>query len=162
MDKKRNKRKMQNEDVKSYGVLIAVLCVCVAALIIALVVKNNSDSKKETSDSSASSAATQTQANEQVYNAVNDMVMDKDTKEVALDITNDPDNSYNLKVTVELDGAVLYESDLISPGKTLGTVTFDTDIETGEYSVMVSLDSYSSSDGELVNGVIYTRTLTVE
>ena len=157
MGKKKNKMKEKN---KGYTVLVIVLCVCIAALIIALIAKNNSDSNTSSSDDET---VTQTQANEQVYNSVNDIVMDKDTKEAALNISNAADNTYSLKVTVELDGGdVLYASDLIAPGETVGTVTFDTDLSVGEYSVVISVDSYSSDGSEMASGVIYTRTLIVE
>ncbi len=169
--KKRKKKSKEQERRYSYTILVIVLCVCIVATVIAVVVSNNkSDSEDETSTSSTTSQtetsttlATQVLENEQVYNSVNDLVMDKSTKEVDLNISNEESNSYNLRVVVTLEsGDVIYESDLIAPGETLTTVTFDTTIEEGEYPVTISVDSYTISDDELASGVVYTRTLTVE
>ncbi len=170
MGKKRNRKQKENA---RYAILVATLCICLGALIIALAIKNNSDKKDDTSTGTDSQTSTErqevattqtiTQANEQVYNSVNDIVMNKDTGEASINIANDPENIYSLKVTVELDsGEVLYESELIAPGETLGTVTFDIELSEGEYSVIVSVDSYTTDGSELASGVIYTRTLTVE
>ncbi len=165
MDKKNKKSKKERERVLLYQIFVIVLCVCIVGVILAVVMRNNSNSGSDDDSGNNDNAGNyvQVESNEQVYNSVDDLVMNKDTKEVTLNISNDADNAYNIKVTLQLDsGETLYESDMLVPGETLGTVTLDTDLTEGEYSVFVLLDSYSSSSGELVSGVVYTRTLTVE
>lgn len=141
-----------------------ILCLCVLVLIFAVMIKKKeSDSNGSYASSDQKKTETVVETKEQKYQAIEDICLDKKTGIARVHIANEASSSVYLKVTVGLEnGEILYESELLKPGGVLEEIKIEKDISEGEYTVTISVDSYSLDSKQILNGVVYTRKLYVE
>ena len=81
------------------------------------------------------------------------MVMKANTKEQTVSIGNPADNDCIFVIVLKLeDGTKLFESQELKPGEGLENITFDQELEAGEYQAVIEYKCYSLEDKSPLNG----------
>lgn len=85
-----------------------------------------------------------------------------DTTDVAVSFQNPVENSCYFRISLILDdGTVLYQSELIPPGKEVREVTLAQPMPAGEYAATVKYDTFTLDDQTPLNGANVKITLIV-
>lgn len=148
------------------GVLVALACIF---LIVVLFIKSGGSETKETApDKTPSAQGGQTQTQQTVYELTKDISYqyDAETKTVTLfseQFSNLPENERLLRYSVRLksDGELLYESEPLQPGGSLGSIAFVFDAAPGEYEIYLIRASLDLTTREEKNSVMTPLTLTI-
>lgn len=87
------------------------------------------------------------------------------SKKVAIELPNPSGNPcyFRYTLTIVETGEEIYQSELIEPGKMLGTITLDKALTAGTYTLRITIDTFSLADGTTpMNGGVQEVKLTVK
>lgn len=86
-----------------------------------------------------------------------------DTTDVTVSFRNPEENSCYFRISLILDdGTVLYQSELIPPGKEVREITLAQPMPAGEYAASVKYDTFTLEDQTPLNGANVKMTLVVQ